>query len=477
MMGKQMKKSLSYLPLLFVAVPSMAQTLPDTTNVPTDLPAVLPHETIDWAVMPTPHAQTPIAEMVSVQSVGESAEDQIGQMVVEARWDELLVALAEYRMRDGHDAVLYDYAMGAMLRAQGRHTQAISHYERITADASMVFPRFDLAVMYFENKQYRDAARTFHQVREQLPEPMQALVDRYLSAIRTAQKVDVDFGLNFERTDNVNNASDLSEIVIGGATFVRTADSLPQSATGLRYDVGVSRELSVGGRHHLYGSVSADGIYYWDNQDYNETNLQAQLGYRHKTARTTWSLTPFVGESLFSDARYTTQYGTSGSVSHRYNDKWQLYINGAHSRKSYHDDALAARYDGHANDALMMAMYQPNQHWLYYAGIEARRERLLDASESSNRQGYRLGATYINDQFGVQAVYRQTTRKFLAPNFWYGQVRDDKESQLSASVWLNRLNYRGFVPKLNYRILRTDSNLDLYDRDSKAWFVTIDKMF
>ena len=435
------------------------------------------HEQHDWAVLPALIEQPVVSDVVRQLPMGDTVEDQIGLLLMEHRWDELSILLEQYRMHTGYDPVLYDYAMGAMLRSQAKHNQAIKHYEKITQDPALIFPKFDLAVMYFENKQYRDAKQAFESVYVHLPAPMQQIANQYLTAIKRIQQPVPSIDANIEQTDNVNNASELKEIDIGGLTFVRTEDSLPQSATGLRYNLGIEREQSLGGRHHLYSSLSGGGVYYPNHRAYDEFDLRGELGYRYKDIRTTAGFVPFVAQNWLDGDQYTSQIGATASINHRMNASWQVSMSATHSQKRYEDDDLGKRYDGYANDGVVMALYRPSQYWLYYAGLESRHERLQDESESSNRQGMRLGVTYANDTVGVQTMLRYTQREFLAPNFWYGKVRNDTETQFTGTVWHNKLNYKGFVPKLNYRHQHTDSNLDLYDRRSGAWFVTVDKMF
>lgn len=435
------------------------------------------HEQHDWAVLPALIEQPAVSDVVRQLPMGDTVEDRIGLLLMERRWDELSALLEQYRLHTGYDPILYDYAMGAMLRSQAKHNQAIKHYEKITQDPALIFPKFDLAVMYFENKQYRDAKQAFESVYVHLPAPMQQIANQYLTAIKRIQQPVPSIDANIEQTDNVNNASELKEIDIGGLTFVRTEDSLPQSATGLRYNLGIEREQSVGGRHHLYSSLSGGGVYYPNHRAYDEFDLRGELGYRYKDIRTTAGFVPFVAQNWLDGDQYTSQIGATASINHRMNASWQVSMSATHSQKRYEDDDLGKRYDGYANDGVVMALYRPSQHWLYYAGLESRHERLQDESESSNRQGMRLGVTYANDKVGVQTMLRYTQREFLAPNFWYGKVRNDTEMQFTGTVWHNKLNYKGFVPKLNYRHQHTDSNLDLYDRRSGAWFVTVDKMF
>ncbi|WP_264752952.1 surface lipoprotein assembly modifier [Psychrobacter sp. ENNN9_III] len=78
----------------------------------------------------------------------------------------------------------------------------------------------------------------------------------------------------------------MRELVVGEATFIRSDDSLPQEAHGIRYNVGAAKEKNIMGNHYAYTSIDTEGVNYWDNSDYSELTLQANLGYRHKKYRT-----------------------------------------------------------------------------------------------------------------------------------------------------------------------------------------------
>lgn len=61
-----------------------------------------------------------------------------------------------------------------------------------------------------------------------------------------------------------------------GVRFVKNEESLPQSAHGLRYGVGLGREMNVGGNHFIGADAGFDGVHYWDNQAYNDNILEIQ---------------------------------------------------------------------------------------------------------------------------------------------------------------------------------------------------------
>lgn len=404
-------------------------------------------------------------------------ESQIEIALINENWQYLEELLAVYKTFPRIDQTLYDYAIGAKLRSEGKHAHAIAYYERITKDPALIYPAFDLAVMYFEDKQYRNAERIFTRIAPQMPAPMQAVIVQYLSAIRSAQSVTPSLELNYERNNNVNNASELSKIKIGELSFDRDEASKPQSGEGVHYNAGVSLNKNLVGNHYFYSNLGADGVYYWNNKDYSEFSLQADIGYHYKDVLKNANIVPFVAKSTLGKNPYYKQYGINVTYSEKITPTLQSSIKLSYIDKRYANQATANRYDGVSRDGAFVLSYHPSSHWLWHMGLDARREDLKDASESSTRLGMRLGATYADNDMGVRVLARIAKRDFSADNFWYRRPRVDIEKQATTTIWHNKLSWRGITPSLNYRWQQTDSNLSLYDRNVAVWFVGLEKSF
>lgn len=432
---------------------------------------------MDLPPMPIESTITPPPTQTTLITNGNMIADTITQALVRQNWTTLEVLLADYAQQEQYDQTLYDYAMGAMYRSQGKHKQAIQLYEKIAQDPELLYPRFDLALMYFENKQYKDAKNLLTDIYARLPRDLQRIAWRYLKAINTTQQIDPSISFNFEQMDNVNNASDLRQFNLGGLIFDRDAESLPQSATGIRYDVGIGKNTNIAGNHSLYTAANFDGVKYWDNPSYDEFGTRVDVGYRYADVKRQAGLTAYNNQTWLDGEKYMRLYGVNVSFGQRLNQRWQTAINLSHGQKRYEDKNTASRHNGYTHDIAMTMMYQPSSKWLYYFGVDHRQEKVLDPAESSVRKGIRLGVNYDGEQIGVQSSIRHARREFLAENFWYDQVRKDNDTQFNAAFWHKKLNYKGIVPKLNYRYQYLDSNLPLYDRQNSAWFMTIEKVF
>ena len=122
-------------------------------------------------------------------------EKLINYSVVKQQWGILKQTLPLYQSQPQHDVTLYRYALGAMLRAERNHKQAIHLYQQIVDEKpELAYPRFDLGVMLFENKQYRQAKAELERAKPSLSPAMQQFTQRYLEAMKERQgwKADVE---------------------------------------------------------------------------------------------------------------------------------------------------------------------------------------------------------------------------------------------------------------------------------------------
>lgn len=411
-------------------------------------------------------------------SQGDRTEDVITRALIAKDWERLSVLLDDYRQKPVYDQILYDYALGAMYRSQGRYEEAIALYQGIAGDGEFLYPAFDLAVMLFEDKQYRAAEAQFAKVYDKMPSQMQAIITSYQNAIKRAERTKYRLSVNYEQTDNVNNAADAREFVIYGARFVRDEASLPQSAKGLRYDIGATKEQNITGNHFITADVGVDGVAYWDNPSYNESTLAIRAGYTNKDANSYWQVTPFVEQNWLESDKYSRNYGISSTHSQRLSPTVQLSTSITHAQRRYDDTRTASRHDGHTNSVGITVAKQLNPNYMLYVGFDASKDKLKDLSESSQRTGIRLGMGYEGEKFGARVMGRYAKRDFLAENFWYDQVRHDREYQVKSSIWYRPWHFKGITPSLNHQYRKVGSNLDaMYDRRSQEVFISLEKLF
>ena len=414
-------------------------------------------------------------------SPGSALEERINRAVIRQDWDALTDLLAQYRTRPDRDQILYDYALGALRRSQLRHDEAVALYRGIVLrQPDLAYPRFDLGVMLFENKQYREAAAELERAKPDLQPDMQQLADHYLKAVKDAQSWQPEASLQYEATDNVNSASATEIIEWGGRQWHKTADSLPQSAHGFRYGLGLSREINLGGHHFAYGNLSGDGVHYWDNREFNEQSVNLAAGYKNRSITRSFGIVPFAEQNWLGGSRYNRSFGAHADFSRRLNVRWRVMLNAGYVRKHYQDHRMAARYDAEMPLAGATLLYTAPKNWLFYGGADWSHDITNEAEQASVRKGVRLGMVkFFSDGLGLRANLRYTRRTFDAPGeLVYRFIRKDREYQANASIWHDKIAWKGLVPHLNMRYLRTDSNMSgFYSRRNMQWFVSVEKQF
>ena len=381
-------------------------------------------------------------------------EHLINQAILSHQWDLLADLLDLYHTMPNHDTVLYDYGKGALLRGQGKLEQAIRHYAAIVQRRpELSYVRFDYMAMLFENHQYRQA-------------------------MQKRQAWQADASLQYERNDNVNNASSARELRLGSRVWVRDEASLPQKATGLRYSAALDRSVNIGGNHFLTGGVSLDGVFYWDRREYNEENLRVQAGYRFRNIRSSWQIQPYTEFSWFSGSPYSHQYGIQGQYSRQIGSKWQISMMAARSWRHYRSQTVAQSYNGPQTQLTATAAWMPIANSLLYIGLDWLEHQTRDPSEASVRRGIRFGLMREWPQFGLRADIRLGRRQFRQTHFFFPVVHSDRETQLNLSLWHPKLQWHGLMPRLTYRHLNINSNIpELYQRRSRQWFIEVERRF
>ncbi|OOS22918.1 porin family protein [Moraxella pluranimalium] len=426
--------------------------------------------------------QAPTVEVIEPQvEIGQSDDlvARINQALVAKEWALLESLLIEYRQSEVYNVGFDNYAQGAMLRSQGKYKAAISKFEQLLAqDTELIYPKFDYAIMLYENKQYRQSQQAFEAVRPKLPAPIQAIVDQYLKNIDQASKVDFRYSAQYEQTDNVNNASSSPTVKVGDWLMQRTEDSLPQSANGVRYNTGANKVYNITGNHYWYNDVDVSGVHYWDNREFSETTGTIESGYLYQDFQRQFQLTPMISYNLLGGNPYNLQYGLSARYQQSLTPKMRLSLNAQHYQKRYEEDGIAKRYNGYLNAESAHLMWFKSPKLMLMGGVELSQDRVADNVENSTKQGVMIGGTWTDGAIGVRLNARYAVRRFDHEHYLFDVIRRDEEQRYTTTLWHNKIAYKGWLPKLNYQYHKIDSNIpDLYSRSGGEFFVSIDRSF
>ena len=125
-------------------------------------------------------------------------------------------------------------------------------------------------------------------------------------------------------------------------------------------------------------------------------------------------------------------------------------------------------------------IYAAPKNWLLFGGADWSHDITRETEQASVRKGVRLGVfKTFSDGLSLRANLRYSRRVFDAPGtLVYRFVRKDREYQAGASVWHEKLSWKGLVPRLNLQYLKVDSNMGgFYSRRNMQWFVSVEKQF
>ena len=431
----------------------------------------------------TPPKATALSAPIAFEqndNVQSKLEKLINYGMLKQQWALLKRILPIYQSQPHYDATLYRYAQGALLRAEQNYEQAIPLYQQIVDEnPELAYPRFDLGMMLFENKQYRQAKAELERAMPDLSPPMQQFAKRYLETMKERQGWKADVEWQYTQTDNVNNASSQQDIQLGTLRFKKDKESLPQKAHGFRYGLGLSREINVADNHFVTLNSRFGGVHYWDNQDYSEKSLYAALGYKHRTILQTWGVTPFFEQNWLGAPRYSQNYGITADLRRELTALWTFSATLSHTQKRYADASVARRHNGYINGTTLSLSYQAKPNWLLFGGIEGSIDNSKDKAESSLRRGMHIGTVWQIKDFATRLSLRYVKRDFRAENFYFPtKKRQDKEYAFNTSLWHNKMQWKGFIPKLNYRYRKIDSNIpEFYSRTSGEWFMSVERNF
>lgn len=466
-----MKKLMGVMSVMMIGMPSMAMV--------SEVVAPL-EKTPNLSPMTDENLELHETKPVTL-NLGVGMARHINEAIVTKNWQDLEVLLSVYPTSEEYDPLLHKYAQGALYRHQLKHGQAILAYQEMLAiNPELHYVRFDLAVMLFEDKRYDEAMIQFEMVKPFLNANLQALVIHYMGLIGEQQKPDIHLNVNYETTDNVNNASSATQIHWQGRIWQKSDDSLPKKATGVRYGVLISKDKGLYANHYLTASGSLDGVHYWDRSEYDEETVSVGLGYKYQNVVSSVSVVPFLEYTWLNDSDYQHETGLKVHINRRLNSQLNVGVGVQYAKRYYDDDNVASRYDATVTRANISYRYALRPNVILFGGADVTDDKTINQEYASMRYGINMGLMgELDNGVGGRVSVRYARRDFDVPErLLYGFIRQDAEYYVQTAWWYNRLQYRGFVPTLNLYYRKIDSNMaGLYSRDGMQLFVSVDKRF
>lgn len=383
---------------------------------------------------------------------------------------------------------MYVYVWGMVYKQKNQFTKAISLFKQLLEKRPhLVYVRLNYAMLLFDNKQYKEAAEQFELVSKDssVTPDVQQLIQSYQTAMDEAQSWKYDFGGNYTQTNNVNNAPEslesTSSIFLPGGQQVVVRNEQPKSAHGIRYYVSANKGINLMGNHYLVLGAGYSGTTYWDAHEYDFKQADATLGYEYRTARYTVGVTGLGLQNWLGKSRYSHLWGVGTSFTYNISPVQQLSVNYNYLKRRYHDDEDKG-YNGQINQFGFTYIYALPPSWQFFVGSDVARESTQTRYYSSRRVGGRAGFIFNKeDSFGLRVDARYAIRNFDGKPWFIATDaanRRDHETSIDFSFWHNKIQWKGFVPKINISWSRTRSNIpEWYNRRNTEVFLTVEKSF
>lgn len=460
-------------------------------HTPVDNTVITDTKLLNQSPQMTTTPRTPRAIRSSTPMAGEDRELALTRTIEEAiyagRWDEVERLLGEYSQLPNFDAVQYVYVWGMVYKHQNRFSEAISLYKQLLAKRpELVYVRLNYAMLLFDNKQFKEAAEQFKLVSADasITPDLQKLIANYQQAMDKAQSWRFDFGANYTQTNNVNNAPDAelasSVIEIAGQRLVVRNDE-PMPAHGFHYYISADKKVNVAGNHYITMGAGYSGTTYWDAHAYDLKQVNGSLGYEYRTAKYTLGISGLGLQSWLGSHRYSKLWAIGTSFAYNVSPTQQLSVYHNYLKRRYQDRDDEG-YNGQMHQVGVTYVQALPPSWQWFVGSDISQESTQTRYNSSRRVGVRAGLIFNKeDSFGARLDVRYTVRKFEGRP-WYVATdvvnRRDRETMVQVSMWHNKLQWKGFLPKLNVRWSNIRSNIpSWYNRRNNEVFMTVEKSF
>ena len=446
-----------------------------------------------------PHLGTEQAEQIQITleqlKQNPALTHELLSRAIYARNPEIIKKLLEiYRTFPNRDPIMERFAEGKLAAITENYNVAIDKYREILAKNPNLNPvRIELAIALFNQKQDSAAKDQFEKAQTASDLPLQAkrLIGAYLEALKERDSWNVDFSFNYVRDTNVNNVGSGHRLVLRNGGVITLPESmLPQTAHGVAYSLGVSRDFNLWDSHYLTFGNELIGKSYWDNHQFDDISNRTFVGYAHKTAKQNFRIKPFYEKRWYGGESYRWSNGARAEFSRWLSPNWQLSTAGEFSKQRYLD-STSQNGNNKLISATLLWARTPKQ--FFYLGSDFLAERTKVRQYSSDSRSLRLGwgqewgwlglSSRLNLSF-TQKQYKDvlTFGSFQTPlgllDLSVGKRRKDKIYGVNLFLWKRDWHILGITPKLQLSWRKQNSNIpEMYSYTQKNVNVLFEKTF
>jgi tetratricopeptide (TPR) repeat protein len=417
-----------------------------------------------------------------IQKNPRIAEIILNQAIPKKDWKTVAKVLPLYKQAPHHDALLVAYAEGALLRHQGKYRQAIENYQSmLKSDPSLDHVRFDLAAMYFENRQYRDAEAIFRQsVQNPNTDPnLKLIANKFLQQIQQRENVHGKASVRMLYSDNINQATNDRYLYIGAWRLKKSDQNMPRSSAGSLYTTTFNQDINLLGNHYLSWDAGINALSYASGHEFDEQSLNFGVNYKWQDAKS-WL---YVGQSadlrFLDKERYMDSLAMNAGYGRWLTPRWQATLSSRWMDKQYKDHAYAS-FDGSTLLFSPSLVYVFSANSAVFAGGAWQKDHLEKKSESFDQYAVNVGLLkQWRNGFNLSANLQLAWRLYADKHPTYSTItRKDRRLNAAVTIAHKALKFYGIEPKLIYQYDDVDSNIDVfYSRKISQVMLSLERKF
>lgn len=431
----------------------------------------------------TPPGVDPTTQIVldgTTYQVSNSLEDLEPAIYVamnQRQWVRMEGFLQKYQQLPDHDSAVVLLAEGLLARESRDFSTATGKLEAaLEANPDHARARLELARVYFEDNQSREAQRTFEQVSTSgIPDEIRPVIEGFQGALleRDAWHGSLSLGMGYNSNINQANGKTLvSEVCFDIFGCFPTSRTMPEpiGSAAMVYDLTLSRRWQIAGHHNVlvrgigYGKFFHEHTQGAENTDavhYDESTGIVYAGYNYLSALDDVSITPLF-EHNYGDrhSRYQA-LGLRGEWKRNITSRTQVGINA--QRKHIDFKARESVYfdDYDENQFGLFGSYMLGENTAMYGGLNYTRQQHPQPTASNKEYMANLGVYHMFDagvSVNTTALYRRS--RYDAEDAFLGGLRRDRQRIFIVNVGMPRFALMGITPNLYLKRTLNSSSID-----------------
>ncbi|CAM3998491.1 tetratricopeptide repeat protein [Kerstersia gyiorum] len=431
----------------------------------------------------TPPGVDPTTQIVldgttyQVNNTLEDLEPAIYVSMNRRQWVRMEGFLRKYQQLFGHDPAVVLLAEGLLAREGRDYSTATRKLEAaLQANPDHARARLELARVYFEDNQSREASRMFEQVSTSgIPDEIRPVIEGFQGALheRDAWHGSLSLGMGYNSNINQANGKTLvSEVCFPEFGCFPTSRTMPDPirSASMVYDLTLSRRWQLAGHHnalvrgigygkffrqHKEGSETDDAVHF----DENTGILYA--GYNYLSALDDVSITPLFEHNYGNRHSRYQALGLRAEWKRNITERAQIGINA--QRKHINFKARESVYfdDYDENQFGLFGSYMLNASTAVYGGLNYTRQQKPQATASSKEYMANLGLYHMFDAgISVNATALYRSLRHDAEDAFLGGRRQDRQRILILNVGMPRFAFKGITPNLYLKRTLNNSSID-----------------